>query len=176
MLKAFQYQLEAIAEDREGKFEKQIEKRMTKKMPKSLTQEMKAFILLLPMIEKRIFALYVWLPETSKIKKIGSHFLAYMYQPDDFIPESENNGLFGYMDDAYIAAIFYELVVEEIAEAQAYRLNKEDKELLKKLIQLRKKAQVIIPEESEKIREMLGELFEGQERVFQELFQKKISK
>jgi hypothetical protein len=35
---------------------------------------------------------------------------------------------------------------------------------------------VIIPEESEKIREMIGELFEGNERIFQELFQKNISK
>jgi uncharacterized membrane protein YkvA (DUF1232 family) len=176
MLKAFQYQLEAMAEDREGKFSEQIKKRMPKELPKSLEKEMKAFILMLPKIERRIFELYVWLPETSKVKEIGSHFLAYMYQPDDFIPECESNGLFGYMDDAYIAALFYELMIEEIENSQAYRLSKEDKELLRRLIQLRKKAQVIIPEESEKIREMIGELFEGNERIFQELFQKNISK
>lgn len=176
MLMAFQRRLDELALDKDRNFEKSVVGRWKgAEMPSGLVEDLKAFVTLLPHIEKRIFALYVCLPETSKVKKLGSYFLTYMYQPDDFLPESETTGLFGYLDDAYIAALFYELIIEEIEVAETFELMATDRELAKKVLRLRRKAKGIIVDEAIKIKQMIGELFDGDESTYATLFRKKIA-
>lgn len=174
MLKAFQRQLDALAADYEGVFERAVQARWKGPLPKGLIKELKEFIRLLPVMERRIYNLYVWLPESSPVKSVGGYFLTYMYEPQDFIPETEKNGLFGYIDDAYLAALFYELMLEEIAAVQNFRLKKADSDLLRRLIRLRRKAAAVIPDEAIKIKEMLGGLFDGDDSLYQEIFNEKI--
>lgn len=174
MLKALQNQLDALAADYDKSFENQITKRWGKKPPPGLVKDLKEFVRLLPKMERRIFSLYAWLPESSRIKKIGSHFLTYMYQPDDFIPEDAKNGLFGYLDDAYLAALFFELMLEEIENSEQLRIKKEDRDFLRRLIRYKKKARAVIPEEAIMLNQMVGELFEGEENIYQGLFEGKI--
>lgn len=173
MLRALEKQLALLAADRNGSFERHIEARWGKKPPAGLQAELRDFVCLLPRIQKRIFSLYVWLPDNSKVKNVGSHFLTYMYQPDDFLPDSEKNGLFGYLDDAYLAALFYELMLEEIEHSKQFRLRKRDRELAKRTVRLRRKARAVIPDEAIKIKQMVGELFEGDETTFLKLFKGK---
>ena len=176
MLNAFQKKLDALTLDPDDKFERHVRERFGKNLPKGLAEELKSFIRLLPKIERRIFSLYVWLPPTSKVKEVGSHFLAYMYQPEDFLPENDRNGLFGYLDDAYLAALFYELMLEEIQNSKQLRIRREDADLVRKVIGLRRKARSVIPEEAIKIKQMLGELFEGDKTTYQSLFAGNIPK
>lgn len=93
-----------------------------------------------------------------------------MYQPQDFIPENDRNGLFGYLDDAYLASLFYELMLEEIENSKQLRIRREDAELLRKVIGFRRKAGAVIPDEAIKIKDMLGELFAGEDAAFKTLF------
>ena len=93
MLNAFQKKLDALILDPDDKFERHVRERFGRNLPKGLAEELKSFVRLLPKIERRIFSLYVWLPPTSKVKEVGSHFLAYMYQPEDFLPENVNMDL-----------------------------------------------------------------------------------
>lgn len=175
MLRAFQRQLDALAADYDGAFERAVKGRWSGELPRGMIKELKEFICLLPAMERRIYNLYVWLPESSKVKSVGGYFLTYMYEPQDFIPETEKNGLFGYIDDAYLAALFYELMLDEIASTQNFRLKKTDSDLLKRLIRLRRKAAAVIPDEAIKIKEMLGQLFEGDETIYQEIYRERIS-
>jgi len=93
-----------------------------------------------------------------------------MYQPEDFLPENDRNGLFGYLDDVYLASLFFELMIEEIQDSKQLRIRREDAGLVRKVIGLRRKARSVIPEEAIKIQQMLGELFEGDETTYQSLF------
>lgn len=170
MLTALQLQLDVLSLNDEGKFEQKIRGRWQSDLPQGYVREMKEFIGLLPKIERAIFNLYVWLPDDSDVKKAGNHFLTYMYEPDDFIPEGDVNGLFGYIDDAYIAALFYELMIEEIVQTQGYRLREVDKVLLQKVMKLRKKAKKTIPKEADQIQEMLNEIFRGEKWIYDKLF------
>ncbi len=173
MLNAFQKKLDALVIDPDNRFEFQVSQRLGKKPSRGLIKDLQEFIRLLPLIEKRIFALYVRLPTTSKVKNAGSHFLTYMYQPDDFIPENARNGLFGYLDDAYLATLFYELMIEEIQDSRQTKIRREDVNLVKKVIGLRRKAQRVIQDEAIQIKQMLGELFEGDQTTYRALFGKK---
>ncbi len=170
MLNAFQKKIDALILDPDDELELMIEKRLGEKAQKGLANELREFIRLLPKIEKRIFSLYVWLPPNSKVKDVGSYFLTYMYRPEDFIPENERNGLFGYLDDAYLAGLFYELMLEEIENSKQLRIRKEDAVLMKKVIGLRRKAGAVIPEEASKIKQLIGELFAGDETTFNSVF------
>lgn len=170
MLNAFQKKLSALTLDPDDKFESHVRQRFGKNPPKNFSEELKGFVLLLPKILRRIFVLYAKLQPTSQVKEVGSHFLAYMYQPEDFLPENERNGLFGYLDDVYLAALFYELMLEEIESSKQFRISSEDAILLKKVTGLRSKAVAVIPEEAIKIRQMIGELFEGDKTTFISLF------
>lgn len=173
MLSAFQSQLDYLSQTDIEKFEQKIKERWTTNVPNAYIKEMKEFISLLPKVEKAIFDLYVWLPEGSNVKKAGEHFLTYMYEPHDFIPENESNGLFGYLDDAYIAALFYELLIEEVSETHEYRLRKKDKELVRKVGSLRKKAKKTIAAEAKKIHQMLAEIFRDEATIYNSLFGRK---
>jgi hypothetical protein len=61
-------------------------------------------------------------------------------------------------------------MLEEIENSQQFRILSEDAVLLKKVTGLRSKAAAVIPEEAIKIRQMIGELFEGDKTTFHSLF------
>lgn len=173
MLNAFQRKIDALILDPDDEFERKIQRRLGGRAKKGLCEELKEFIRLLPRIERRIYSLYVWLPADSRVKDVGSYFLTYMYKPQDFIPENDRNGLLGYLDDAYLASLFYEVMLEEIAGSNQLRIRRADADLLKRVIGLRRKAAAVIPDEAIKIKQMLGELFAGEETTFNSLFAKK---
>ncbi len=173
MLNSFQRKIDALILDPDDQFDMHIRKRIGVRAKKSLCEDLKEFIRLLPKVERRIFSLYILLPVNSKVKGVGSYFLTYMYNPQDFIAEDDRNGLFGYLDDAYLASLFYEVMLEEIESAKNLSVPMEDTVLLKKVIGLRRKAGGVIPEEAIKIKQMFGELFAGEEATFNELFSNK---
>lgn len=153
-----------------GCFSRRIHKRLGKLPPKGLKDELKEFILLLPAIERRILDLWLWLPASYKLKNTVSHFLTYMYQSHDFIPENEGNGLFGYLDDVYLAALFYESIINEIEGAMEFCLLREDGDVLGRIIGLKRTARSVIPDEAVRIEKMLEELIKGDGRTCTDSF------
>jgi len=173
MLNALQKKIDALILDPDDPLELWVKKRLGSRTPKGLADDLREFIRLIPKMERRIYALYVWLPQDSRVKEVSSYFLTYMYKPDDFIPENDRNGLFGFLDDAYLASLFYELMVEEIESSNQARIRREDIDLVRKVIGYRRKAAAVIPEEAIKIRQMVGELFAGDETAFKAQFTEK---
>ena len=171
MLKAFSNQLKRLANDPTDRFHYHVLNRLGKKATADLEEHLKQFVLLMPTLVSRIYSLWKRMRPTSKVKEIGSFFLAYLYHPQDFLPEDEHNGLFGYLDDAYLTALVYELVLEELTHSEV-QLLRVDEELLKKVIGLKRKAAAVIPEEAANIQYMVGEILEGEDETFSRLFQK----
>lgn len=169
MLKAFFNQLRYLADHDEGLFHKHIERRIGDKASPELEAELKEAILLLPGIVSRVSILWAQLKEHSRVKEVGSYFIAYMYNPKDFIPEDDANGLFGYLYDAYLASLVYDLLTEELMHA-GESFSKEDEQLRKKLVGAKKKIKSVIYEEATEIQKMIGEILVGEDATFTALF------
>jgi len=170
MMKAFERHLEALASLEKDAFREKVQERWGRKLPKGLVEELSDFIVRLPRVERRVFHLWTWLQDDSQLKKAGSHFLTYMYQPDDFIPETEKSGLFGYIDDAYIAALFYEHMIDEIRHQKSRRLTQSDTELYRRAVRFKRKAGAVIPEEAIRIKLLIADLYESREEAARQLF------
>lgn len=171
MLKAFSNQLKNLASDPTDPFHHYVFSRMGNRVIVDLEENLKELILLIPTIVSRIYSLWAKMRATSRVKEIGGFFLAYLYHPQDFLPEDERNGLFGYLDDAYLTALVYELVLEELGHSGTQYLS-EDEALLRKVIGLRRRAAVVIPDEAANIQHMVGEILEGEDETFSNLFQR----
>jgi hypothetical protein len=79
--------------------------------------------------------------------------LAYLYNPTDFLPE-KINGLFGYLDDAYLVASVFQKTIEEIPQAGLQPLG-EDVLLKRDVIEWLDLTRELIPAESVQIDQML---------------------
>lgn len=159
MLKAFKEQIRTLAADPSDKFHAHIKQRMGKRATHLLEQKLKNFIFLTPGILGRVYSLWSHIKSPSSVKVLGGYLLTYMYSPKDFLPE-KTKGLFGYLDDAYFAALVYERVVEEV-EKGGLTISREDENFLAQLEPLKKVAKLVLAEESRQIENMLKEILDG---------------
>lgn len=163
MLRALQKELDTLALDQDKSFELQVRQRCGRELPDGMLEDLTEFIRMLPGIEQRIFALYTWLPAGSELKRVSRYFLAYMYGPEDFLGKWPNYGLFSYLDDVYLAAVYYELMLTEIQETGQRAIQNVDKRLLAKSLRLRERARVVIPEEADAITDWVAGLINGED-------------
>lgn len=169
MLKAFYRQLRYLAGAKDDPFHVHVQNRVGKRAVAALEDELRKAILLMPDIMSRISVLWSRLEERSRVKEVGSYFIAYMYNPQDFIPEDEANGLFGYLDDAYLVSLVYDLLTEDLIHSGEY-LSKEDEHLRKMVVGFKRKIKSVIPVEAAKIQQMIGEIMVGEDFTFSGLF------
>lgn len=169
MLKAFYQQLRHMAANTEDNFHVHVIKRVGENAPDSLVTDLKSAILLMPDVTSRISAQWSGLREHSKVKELGSYFMTYMYSPKDFIPEDEEHGLFGYIDDAYFVFSVYVLMTEELAKTKG-KLSSEDHEFRDKILKYKAQIKAVIADEAAKIEQMIGEILDGEDFSFTKLF------
>lgn len=168
MLRALKEQLKVMALDEDNKFHKALKKRVGKKATELLKNRTKQFILLMPDVVEKIHFYYGhFQKEDSKTKKLGGYLLAYIYHPQDMI--NEEWGLFGYLDDAYFAAVVFEKIIQEVASKDWFLLEP-DKEFNKSLKQLKVTARSVISEEAQKIDEMIEAIIKGETESFMGVF------
>ena len=168
MLTAVKEQLKTLASDPTDQFHHKIRRRVGKRATSILEKKLKQFILLMPILVSRIHQHWNRQKSKSEIKKLGGFLLAYLYHPQDFISEAEQ-GLFGYLDDAYLVAVVYEAVLKELTEA-GNQLASEDEKLRDEVKDLQRAATIVIPKEAEKINRMVEEILEGNRHTFVGLF------
>jgi len=168
MLRALKEQLKVMALNEDNKFHEELRKRIGKKATELLKNRTKQFILLMPDIVEKIHFYYGhFQKEDSKTKKLGGYLLAYIYHPQDMIDEKW--GLFGYLDDAYFAAVVFEKIIQEVA-SKDWLLLEPDKEFNKSLKQLKVTARSVISEEAQKIDEMIEAIIKGETENFMGVF------
>lgn len=169
MLRALKEQLKVLASDEDNKFHETLRKRVGKKATELFEKRTKQLILLMPDVIERIHYYYGHLQkEDSKTKKLGGYLLTYLYHPKDLI--GEEWGLFGYLDDAYFAAVVFEKIIKEI-EKGAQLLVEPNKEFNETLRHLKVTARSVIPQEAKKIDQMVEEIINGKLDSFTSVFE-----
>ena len=116
MLKAFESQLQTMAKDPHDSFTATIRKKVGTREAVLYEGMLRKMILAMPAM---ITQIRIWSDESGQpheVTKLQSFALAYLYNPTDFLPE-KTNGLFGYLDDAYLVARVFQKTIEEIPQA-----------------------------------------------------------
>jgi len=168
MLNSFKEQLKQLVIDPNDKFHLHLRKRVGKRATLLLEKRLKQIILLMPGVVARIYVLWERDKTPLQAKHLGGFLLAYMYHPKDFFPE-QDYGLFGYLDDAYVAAAIYQEVLKDSAAA-GIKIEAADEKLLKDLLTLKKAVKTVIPKEIEKIEKMIEEFKVGNQRTYLAMF------
>lgn len=169
MLKAFYEQLRLMASSTDDKFHDHVRNRIGKAANPALQAELKDAILCVPEVISVISTLWSQLKTKSRVKELSSYFITYMYSPQDFIPENEANGLFGYMDDAYLTFTVYQVLADELQNT-GILLSVEHQKLREQVVGYKSKIQSVIADEASKIQQMVGEILSGEDFVFSEHF------
>lgn len=169
MLRALKEQLKVLALDEDNKFHETLRRRVGKRATALFENRTKQLILLMPDVVEKIHYYYGHLQkDDSKTKKLGGYLLTYLYHPKDLI--GEEWGLFGYLDDAYFAAVVFEKIIKDIAKEDQL-LVEPNKEFNESLRHLKVTARSVIPQEAQKIDQMVEGIIKGEMASFTSVFQ-----
>src|SRR5262245_48291494 len=111
-MKAFRKQLTALSLDPKDSFAQQI--RMLAGSHEAALYEapLRQMILAMPEMVLQIRQGLLDTAQPWRIRRLHNFVLAYLYNPTDLLPE-KTEGLFGYLDDAYLVALVYETAMRE---------------------------------------------------------------
>ncbi len=124
-----------------------------------ITKELRAFIMVMP---DMIAQLRAWMDEPktpASLKELHGYMMTYLYHPVDFLPEEED-GLFGYLDDAYLVGSVYSRIYGGMNHVTRRHLPHMDG-VSKQLPYWLSRTESLLPAETRKITSMLDELSEG---------------
>lgn len=110
MLNAFQRQLKLMAADNSDPFTEIIRKAVGPREAVRYEGPLRALILAMPAMVGQIRGWTYESKTPSPVKRLHAFVMAYLYSPEDLLPES-SLGFFGYLDDAYLVAQVYNRTV-----------------------------------------------------------------
>lgn len=116
MLNAFRNKLETLASDPADPFRAAIIARAGARDAVRYEKPLRDMILAMPRLLAQIslWSRDLGLPEPLRRAQIFA--LAYIYNPEDFLPEKDS-GLFGFVDDAYLVTSVFHRTLEEVGPA-----------------------------------------------------------
>lgn len=158
MIGEFQENLKRLLIDPKDLFHSHVRARIGKKATDHFEEKVKEFILRMPSVVSRINTMVMREKEGSVAHRLAKYLLIYLYDPMDFLPEKDN-GLFGYLDDAYFVAIVYLLVLEKMDPSLRIGEDEQMKEWVFKHIE---PVRYLIPEESRKISKVVSDILTNQ--------------
>lgn len=161
MLFAFREHLKQLAQDDQDPFHKKIRARVGKRATKLLEKRLRQLIVITPDVVDRVHLLWRQFPKDAPAKKVGGYLLSYLYHPKDFLDEGKH-GLFGYLDDAYFAALVYEFVLKSVQET-GLKLTPKDNRFLCEVVNMKAATKLVIPDEAKKIDDMFLEILSDKE-------------
>jgi uncharacterized membrane protein YkvA (DUF1232 family) len=156
MLHAFKAQLKNLSEDPRDPFHLKVRRRVGKRATLLLEKRLRQLILITPDMIQRVYLLWRQFPEDAPARRVSGYLLTYLYHPQDFLPE-DCHGLFGYLDDAYFAALVYEYVLGAV-EGTGYSPTALDKRFVKDIANMKASAKLVISDEALKIEAMFHEI------------------
>jgi uncharacterized membrane protein YkvA (DUF1232 family) len=116
VLKAFKEKLARLADDPNDPFRSAVIARVGPREAAHLEGPLRKMILALPEMLAQIGLWSRELKVSPALKGIQTLSLAYLINPEDFLPEKAH-GLFGYIDDAYLVAAVFNRTLEEVGPA-----------------------------------------------------------
>jgi len=166
MLKAFKSQLKMMAMDPSDSFTELLRRRVGDQEAARYEQPLRNMILVMPDMLVQIRA---WMAEpgmSAELRRLQGFVLTYLYHPRDFLPE-DHNGLFGYLDDAFLASLTFQRTLTE-RRGLGYDSSLE-RELAEQLPDWLKHVREVIPREAEQVESMLDELLMGKTRLYEDV-------
>jgi uncharacterized membrane protein YkvA (DUF1232 family) len=164
MLKALADQLRNLASTTDDVFRANVARRMNGKTTEEQISALKEFIFLLPTALKQLSSYWNDRSTPSKAKQLSGLIISYIYQPDDFLPET-SNGFFGYIDDAYVVVSAF-LRVQDLYIRNWQEKTKEEIDLEKRARQLIVAPRIVIPNEVARIDRMIDSFMTGEIESF----------
>ncbi|HMX94146.1 MAG TPA: YkvA family protein [Elusimicrobiota bacterium] len=116
MLKAFQEKLTRLANDPQDPFRQRVTERVGPLEAPRTEAPLRRMILAMPDMLGQIASWSRELGMPQPLKRAQVFALAYIVNPEDFLPEGAS-GLYGYLDDAYIVAATYYRTMQEVGPA-----------------------------------------------------------
>lgn len=171
MLKALAYHLRQLADTADDRFREAVVGRLDGKATEEQIRALKEFIFLLPVTLKQLSSYWNDKHTPAKAKKLSGLIISYIYQPDDFLPEN-NNGLFAYVDDAYVAVSAF-LRVQDLYIRNWQDKSSEEIDLEKRAHKLIIAPKIVIPNEVARIDSMIDSFMEGKIESFAEFLEVK---
>ncbi|MFA6550868.1 MAG: hypothetical protein WCT36_05985 [Candidatus Gracilibacteria bacterium] len=168
MFRFYQSRIKKLINDSSDRFIEFVSRVWGCEAPEELVADLKSLITLSASLLKRIYILWPKLGKHSKLRNIETYLFPRFNGPDILAADEQEVGLFAYLDEAYLIALTYELIIEELLDKKV-KVYGHDRFLLKEAARLRRKAKVVIASEVSKINMTLGELIEGESDSLNEL-------
>lgn len=164
MLKAFKKQLQTMSRDPSDEFTARIRRLAGVREAVFFEKPLRQMILAMP---DMIASMRSWTEDSrtpSALQRAHRFLLAYLYNPTDFLPD-QADGLFGYIDDAYVVARFYEctMVETEWAGLRPYTEHPMWAHDVPVWVEYTRR---LLPEVTAKIDQMVEQLLEREERNY----------
>ena len=167
MLKAFKNQLKQMSMDPADSFTEHLRRRVGSRQAVRLhEQPLRNMILVMP---EMLLQIRAWMDEpgmSAELRRLQGFVLTYLYHPKDILPEG-HNGLFGYLDDAFLVSLAFRRTLTE-RRGLGYDSSME-RELAEQLPEWLKHTREVIPREAEQVEHMLDELLIGKTRLYEEV-------
>lgn len=159
MLKVLDDQLRSLAHSNEDDFRMAIAGRLNGKVTEDQIKNIKEFIFLMPPVLKQLSNYWNAKKTPAEVKQFSGLILTYIFHPDNLISQ-ENNGLFGYIDDAYLVVASF-LRMEEMAFKDWHQKSSQELELLQRCRNLISAPTMVIPNEVIQIERIIDSMIQG---------------
>ena len=166
MLRAFKSQLKQMSLDSTDPFTILLHRRVGASHVARHEQPLRNMILVMPEMLTQIRA---WMDEpgmSAELRRLQGFVLTYLYHPKDILPE-DHNGLFGYLDDAFLVSLAFQRTLTE-RRGLGYDSSIE-REMAAQLPDWLEHVREVIPREARQVEHMLEELLLGKNRLFEDV-------
>lgn len=167
MLKVLDDQLRSLANLNDDDFRRAIGARLNSKATEDQVKAIKEFIFLMPPVLKQLTNYWNGKKTPAEAKRLSGLILTYIFHPDNLI-SLENNGLFGYIDDAYLVVATF-LRLEEMAFKDWHEKSSAELELWERCRAQLAAPKLVIPVEAARIDQMIESIIEGKTSQITEL-------
>ncbi len=169
MLEALKERLKQLAVLPVNGFADRVRHRSPGARTDDTAKELHAFVMVMP---DMIAQLRAWIDEPdmpATLKELHGYLLTYLYHPVDFLSEDEE-GLFGYLDDAYMVGSIYARIYNQMHYVTRRHLPRME-EVSQQLPAWLKRTECLLPAETRKISLMIDELSEGNPTSFNQMME-----
>jgi len=169
MLQALKSQLKILAADPHDAFSTKIRQRVGAYEAVHYTKPLRSLILVMPDCIAQIRS---WMEAPgipAQLKRLHGFLLSYLYHPMDFLPEGD--GLFGYLDDAYLVGCVYARTMEQL-DHRTRRTLPNLADLSGQVAPWLDLTRRLLPAETQRIDHLLDDIVAGRSEAFHHLMNK----
>ena len=153
---------------REGEFSAEVSRRVPGHKASACEEDLQDLVLMVPQLLERLNQMWQQPEVPPSFKRLSGYVRSYLCHPHDIIPEADGC-LFGYADDAYLAAEVYLRAADSLPYDHPLKRGQE-REFLLRVRALRSPARFVIAAEAERIDAIIDALLAGDDRPFQGVF------